>query len=805
MLCAFTDFNILLEGLLDMGTNASMKLAKCKKPFLSLRKILLLVLCVTVLFLAYLISKKKFFSICTYDNLACSMFTALITVSSIWVACYLLLLQLYKDRYPLKMVREKNQGEVKYIFALIISSILLGNLAILFSKNVILSIYFSLYASFVIIYIFITVYNANKFLMTNTYIDSYCKKFTNSLDNSTCPIDEKLLQEVQLTFDESIAKEEYPTAQNITEQAGTIFRDFLKSSPKMLDYKRSPKDIDSLFNKIVEFNIYQLDISDKIKSDILVEKIILQNCKNLIFCIDSGHYDWFKHYTTKLDALVFKTQRDKRESIPKSMLTIYVNIIKYLIKCQKQEWLEFIINDLHNVSMGLNFINNNINLKYFAEIITKGLIFSAKEDKDSAYSFLFKILISFTESISKIPNGFSDVKVYYAMYFNYIKEKDSTKASKFVLSLFAIKSRKDSDPFLIEFKFYCISELRDNCTDPDFLSKLDKYEIQTVMDVIDYRNNYTGLILVPNFSEQLSKNINELAQIEKICSEFKKLLDRCIIRDNLTGYNTFLYEMDNCFSKTTQSNRITQSNLYDLYIWAIQRTALLTNRQFSELTFDHIDHCIRELDKNHCVSAKFADKIIYELAKIGQDCTNDSVETTSTIITFLFGLLYEENACNFIVSSPSVKTTLYRGLFNIGTSCIENNYEKGLRSVSNSMGWLAIWSIKSGTYDSTKYLIERASELYSIAKEMEISSKTLTFLLTLFTTIGTYCCKSPKLYTFRDKIISCLNNDSIASVKNAIRLRTSENDMWNDLYKGRTTELTSKFLTEFSKTKHQGN
>ena len=94
-------------------------------------------------------------------------------------------------------------------------------------------------------------------------------------------------------------------------------------------------------------------------------------------------------------------------------------------------------------------------------------------------------------------------------------------------------------------------------------------------------------------------------------------------------------------------------------------------------------------------------------------------------------------------------------------------------------------------------MIERASELYIISKRMEVTSKTQTYLLTLFTTVGTYCCKESKNQLYLNKILDCIKNEDREKIYTAIRLRTSENDMWNDLFENRTEKLTKQFLKQF--------
>ena len=71
------------------------------------------------------------------------------------------------------------------------------------------------------------------------------------------------------------------------------------------------------------------------------------------------------------------------------------------------------------------------------------------------------------------------------------------------------------------------------------------------------------------------------------------------------------------------------------------------------------------------------------------------------------------------------------------------------------------------------------------------------FLLTLFTTVGAFCCKDPSFKPYRNEIIESIKDESIERIKIAVSLRTSENDMWNDLYENQTEYLTKEFLKSF--------
>lgn len=95
--------------------------------------------------------------------------------------------------------------------------------------------------------------------------------------------------------------------------------------------------------------------------------------------------------------------------------------------------------------------------------------------------------------------------------------------------------------------------------------------------------------------------------------------------------------------------------------------------------------------------------------------------------------------------------------------------------------------------------MDRTIDLFKIAKNMDISKKTLVFIMTLFTTVGTYCCKDAKYKGYQDKILEILIKEDYIRIKTAIELRTKENNMWDKLFDGQTQSLTQKFLKELNR------
>ena len=257
-----------------------------------------------------------------------------------------------------------------------------------------------------------------------------------------------------------------------------------------------------------------------------------------------------------------------------------------------------------------------------------------------------------------------------------------------------------------------------------------------------------------------------------------------------------------------------QEKLFEICITILSRTVNIKNKKFIEITIGIIDDIVEQLDKDRKISDKFGKHIIEKISNIVISRSRIDENDAVSLICLLYGFIEDGKEYNFILSDNAKKKLLYKNIYNIGISCIENNKENAVykniynigisciennkenavRTVSNTLGWCIIRSINKDNSDLTKYIIDRTIDLYRIAENMQVSEKTLIFIMTLFTTVGTYCCKQANYKPYLDEIMKVLKNVDYMRIKTAIELRTNENTMWDNLYENNTKQLTNKFL-----------
>ena len=726
-----------------------------------------------------------------------NMLTSTITViAGFWVTCYLLFLQIYKDRYPLKFLKEKYLPQMKrnliYIMIVLLSSAMIAIVDNMLFFNII----FIILSAVVIFIIMMNVYNTSKTIMLNTYIDEFCNEISAKLENKENSIKREAVEEIKYVLDECVVKEEYDVVRNINGKMGKIFEKFLSNSIRLIEDGEDSKAIDESFQQIIDIGIYELNLCNDINSDLLVSDIICQQFSNINFCIDAKQYERYKKYVNELTHLTFHAYNIGDEKLISNCFSIYRSVMKRLLELEYSEWILHLMDRLYLMSNSLSFVINNVNLKQFVSLLVFALLHCKNKD---IYKEIYKIFKKYTYLVCKMSAGFSQIKIYYAHYFDdIIEKKDKVLIKQFLDMIIEDSKENGNDIEWVEFKFYCLKKAYEIEKHLDF--KVKDYHIKLLIDIIEMKESYNGYMYLPDFQKILFEAEHSKEKIDKICEDIYFLLSKCIISNNIDMFYYIIQKISKCFKNTDAQKKEVQFAIFEIWVWLIERTKNLNNKHFMEIVFKEFENVIRELDKNEYISNDFANKIILDLCNLARDVDSDSYEIVVRLIDMLHGFLKKSKEVAFINKHPEKKERLYKGIFNIAISCIENDFEEGLRRCSNALGWFTIYSIDNGTIRLTNYLLNLEKGMLQISKEMKISQKTQIFILTLFTTVGMYCCKrnvnkinkkhvNEILYIIKD-----VNEDD---VKTSIKIRTYENDMWDTLFEKETAHVKKQFINEY--------
>lgn len=720
-------------------------------------------------------------------------------IAGIWITGYLLFMELYKDRFLLEPLVSDRLPHMRNNFILIVYDIIYGGILVYFDYGLFGSICFLVASLSTILIIFIDVYKAYQTLMVSTYVTQYFSKVSAAFNSHTKTIHPKFLREIKLILNESLGKEEYYTAQTIVEQTGKTFRDYLGNLIKLSDELGVEKVEDS-FNDVVKFNIKELDLCKNCQSEVLIRVLLHEQECNLAYCIEKKQYEWYKLYFKEFSSFVFQMQKEENISFTYKLYGIYYRLLIKLIEQSKNEWIEYSINKIESLTFAYIYIFNKNNIQNYVMLLVQLLEMCVEKQNNDSYKIFFEKLREFTEGKYIERGGFNEVKAFYFSLFSTLVKESPMQALEFVEIVLDKSIRSQEDASLLEFKLLVVKELSNAIGDTaEYQSKLFNYNIGALFEAIGLNKDYNGYLSIPNFYKRIESQGCPQEIVNETIDSIKNLLHHCIVKDYLPPFYTLLRELGEALSKTSQQQKEIQKKLLSIYFWLFDKTIILVNQQFFELTFELFRQNLDVMDKNKAISSDLGKYIITRVAKTHSGIRRDSEKLTIRSIELLFSLMSEGEEYHFVISNVEQRKFLYRTLFNIGTECIENNFEEGLRRVSNSLGWLIIYNLKLTSQAHITYLIQRACELFYLAKKMGISEKTQMFMLTLFTTVGSYCCKDASYMRYRDAIIESIKDESIERIKIAVSLRTSENDMWNELYDNRTEQLTKEFLKAFTR------
>ena len=720
------------------------------------------------------------------------LFTLVTVVAGFWVTCYLLFIEKYKDRFPLDFLKEHYLPQMKYNLTYVVFCVVFGCVVVIRDDGFFGNICFDVSALFVFLKIMKYVHDTSKTLMLNTYITELCDEISKKLCNKENSVKKDAFKQLRYVLDECVVKEEYSVAQNISVELGKVFRNFLENSMLLLKNGEHKEDIEDSFDRIVNLGIDQIELCKEINSELLIADISKQQIKNIDFCIEAEQYEWFKKYIKRLCEVTFLEQKEGNDKVVSEIFHIYMRVLETLIREEKEEWICYMLRKLFSMTNSLNFQSQNINLKYFASLIVYGLLHCEnRKMRDSIYEVFEK----FTKSVGRISKGFTDIKVYYALYFSDIRDDDE-RILQFFEMIFENGYDSVNDVTWTEFKFYCISEVMEKKNN-SLEEKINKYHISLLISIIEMKDTYTGYLLLPKFKSKLSGSSYVKDEVRYVYDNFRYLLNKCIINDNLNFFFILLRRISECMMRTETQNKDLQVDLFDLFVWLIGKTKRLTNKQYIEIIFIELEEIIDGLDKKGAISKDFGDQIISKLSTLAERADSDNQNVVFEVIELFARMLKEGEEWHFISNFPDRKEKLYKGLFNIATSCIENDFEEGLRRCSNTMGWFTIYSLKQGNAHLTQYLIKLYRGMLELSMDMDVSTKTQVFILTLFTTVGMFCCKDPVNLGHINVVLSAIEKVDKRMIYTAIKMRTYENDMWDDLLDKRTKELTGTFKEKY--------
>ena len=407
------------------------------------KEIIFVIVIILISFIIFKIGNKLAIDGIALCNLSGLIFDSLIGLIAIWLSAYFILIQLYKNRYPMEIIEKSFLKKVKFILIYSIINIMVGMLTLTIYCDLISQVYFIVLFLINIFIIFWNSYTINRTFTLNTYIEKYFKKITNDLEMNNINEEkiDNVFYDIHKLFDECIVKEEYYVCNSITEKNGELFQKLIEHCNRLLasEDKQKAMIAEYILKKIINSGIYQIKSAKHIENKTYLVELFRQQERNIRLCLKIKNIEWFKKYITKLNELA----RDYNDNeILDNLYSMNVNIGEELLLEKEKMYIEWFIKEIYDLNLSLKYIYNNVNLKYFGKLLMLLLITDNEKNNSENYEVLKEILENFTKEITYGENDIQDVVIYYQLYGSeIIHKKDLNQVKKFIKIITNKKNR----------------------------------------------------------------------------------------------------------------------------------------------------------------------------------------------------------------------------------------------------------------------------------------------------------------------------------------------------------------------------
>ena len=392
-----------------------------------------------------------------------------------------------------------------------------------------------------------------------------------------------------------------------------------------------------------------------------------------------------------------KNDNSSQNEITKNLFMYMFRINIFLVKKNNNDLFMYTIEEIQNFVLMYIFEHKDVSLDNFVNYNLLMLLHCTKNKNDEWIEKIHRSICDFTKDFFVKNYQFNTFKTYYALLFNYYCENDKEKALAFCKDTINVFTNDINSTELISFKYFCIDRLYE-ISNEDFVFQEKIFELHIeILEISISVSTKQEKILLPEL-EKLIFNVRRVKDsYSKYLDKYKSLLNSCIIADRPHHFYNFLNIINLILSKTNSSDKELQQDLFNIYFWAIIRSSNVANKNFYKISFELFEGGIKALDNNKQISENLGKYIISMIRDLAENNYVKNKEIVKEAINLLREISTEDKTLYFLLNSSECTKYLYRSIFNIGTNCIENNYEEGVRMISNTIGWSIIWNVKRNT------------------------------------------------------------------------------------------------------------
>jgi len=775
------------------------------------------------------------------------MFSSLVNFSAVWITCYLLIAQVFKDRYSLENADEAQLSPMSAQLVNITVSVVVGSVMMFLAKTYTLSgrfilsmIVYCLFNLYVIVSILFSAKVTVKTMMTNTVVDKKFKEIKKELKKNGKVSDRSICNLLDI-FEESILKDDNYVAEHIILKSEELFKTVAeKSNNKILDLKN--------------FSEFIFDEIEKVKdshSSGLVNKMFEQQ-KNILLFLYMKDKSLFRNYLKQYCISLAELQNNGDEIteyfIEKTYSTVFKDLLLKTIEERDDEIFCFTLNkvtEFFKDVMDNRYAENSVHYAMLLKSVSEGYYSTCKHclaDKNITMGFLRLI------SHEKAGNDVFEV-IRQTLTFTRMREPET--AYTLYEKLYFKKPLKDyqkaPESTYITNKSKTLSylmPLHDEYLNKN-IERAMKLRADSISDSIISGRRSFPVFATGEFLETIKAGCQYT--MDNLVSDYIGLTKKCLFEGNITAFARLIAEYGeiykNCEQKmllsafykkiSTDDNLISDKDMLKAFLKAI--TFLVNeddqHRDFTILLSVMVNYVSDEGAQKEIIlaltslaksSKEMATKIIPLLSVAGTECDSEAVKKliiTMVIIihrnfpdiditTALFTIAESGNCTvkkdvidrlDYIIrkSEISYMENLYRRIYNICISSIKETDENTLKYGFSILRSNMLDILHNKNEEAAEYVFGRITDIYEIATEFPFTYSTKISMLTVFVVLGMYCHQN-KLKGYLDEIYRILKKAGDESVSLAIRIALDESsDCVN--YIVCSTDAVAEFLKDLKK------
>ena len=720
----------------------------------------------------------------------------------IWISCYFLAIQLYKNRYPMDLIKKEVTQQFNKFVSLLILCFAIGIIYLFVDTGIIVSAVYSTFCIICLLFISIKISATISDLSINNLFEKKIKDIdkcvdSNSVDSETIEEEFKKLSKL---FNDSYNSSNYYMCEKIINELCESYNNLISNSSRILLADNEDNTANKVMDIYINFYKSKLFLTKDCSYNRLYMHIVASQEKNINATIKAQQKGLFEKYINELFkfSLILDDTSDTYEIL---METIY-DIAEQLIDSPDNlSYVKEIIDNVTNLVTSKSFQNNDFdfNTKNYYRFVLPLIIKTINNNITESYELLIEDLKETTRRLSFLGSSFEDSFAYFISYTNtLIKIKDIEKIKDYLSIYSYIEIPTSSDMRWVNYHLNFFDFL---FTEFEELEKESTEIIGLLLrNLIANKTSFQDIVL-PYYHIKKYYDSGRNISFSDFSKNLYLVMRAAVMNENSYVLSFYFDEINKYLIGLDKTNKKRQEELLGFYFSLITSTSDFSSKKIVSVIFYELENTIREIDSEHNISSELSETISNELMNSALYCMESNEFVVTKCIGMLYGFLEKNNETHFATANQN---QIIKCIYNIGLNCIEYNQEPLLRQVSNAIGWITLNAIKTKQNIVFNYGISRAIDLYKLSKYMEITTKTKIFLMTLFTTIGAYCSDASKQYKYRSKIINAIIHEDFDIVKTATELRTKENNMWDSIMTD-PQKSGEDFLKEFEKQQKENN